>query len=581
MRSTTLAKDKLSPGSTLLSPISDGDKLELEDFIYEMQRRNEEIAAEGNNDDVYAQLAQKEKDLILAAELGKALLERNQELTRQNETLNEEFRLQHEALEQQKHSLRRQMTNLESESESKIIELTADVKELKAQVARREEALKQAESEKTRLVSELTEQNLRLTAQLKESRRREERLSSQLTAAREQFSLRKTSLQDHESHAEILREELDLMSDKCDELERQVTDLMEERASLQSALDDANERSHMLEKRFRDHEHQLRHAQRDSSDLRTPVSRVRASPSPVSAGQRSLLSEMETSSDDDLPPNLSPPLTVLELQREALSAWRALRGLCRELRKGEKDLNKSGQNSLDHLSTSSSGCSSSSEGEEDECDMHEDEGLGSLKAGRLSRVVSKLCRLVREGGVVSGPELLSLQAELHRAKESLAEAGRMLEERAAQLRRNNYETMQLQSKLGVSEAQLSATIEERDLARADHNASGDDALQEARKMRDSAVSARHRVEVDLAGARIEIMQVNSQLMEAVQQKIELSQQLEQWQMDMQHLLDDQMRNKLTEQEKLRRSGQDGGDGDLTPERPPRKSTMRLLSLFSR
>ena len=71
-----------------------------------------------------------------------------------------------------------------------------------------------------------------------------------------------------------------------------------------------------------------------------------------------------------------------------------------------------------------------------------------FQAGRLSRVVSKLCRLVREGGVVSGPELLSLQAELHRAKESLAEAGRMLEQRAAQLRRNTQETMQLQSKLG-------------------------------------------------------------------------------------------------------------------------------------
>lgn len=41
-----------------------------------------------------------------------------------------------------------------------------------------------------------------------QARRREERLSTQLTAARDQFSLRKTSLQDHESHVEILREEV-------------------------------------------------------------------------------------------------------------------------------------------------------------------------------------------------------------------------------------------------------------------------------------------------------------------------------------------------------------------------------------
>ena len=69
-----------------------GAQFDLEDYIYEMQRRSENPpSGEGNNDDIYAQLAQKEKDLILAAELGKALLERNQELTRQNERMGEEF----------------------------------------------------------------------------------------------------------------------------------------------------------------------------------------------------------------------------------------------------------------------------------------------------------------------------------------------------------------------------------------------------------------------------------------------------------------------------------------------------------
>jgi coiled-coil domain-containing protein 64 len=40
---------------------------------------------------VYAQLQQKEKDLILAAELGKALLEKNEELSRQNEKIAEDY----------------------------------------------------------------------------------------------------------------------------------------------------------------------------------------------------------------------------------------------------------------------------------------------------------------------------------------------------------------------------------------------------------------------------------------------------------------------------------------------------------
>lgn len=42
-------------------------------------------------DEVLVQLQQKEKDLILAAELGKALLERNEELSRANEKITEDY----------------------------------------------------------------------------------------------------------------------------------------------------------------------------------------------------------------------------------------------------------------------------------------------------------------------------------------------------------------------------------------------------------------------------------------------------------------------------------------------------------
>ena len=49
-----------------------------------------------NEDDVYAQLAQKEQDLILAAEIGKSLLEKNEELQKKNESLVEEFNQKYE-----------------------------------------------------------------------------------------------------------------------------------------------------------------------------------------------------------------------------------------------------------------------------------------------------------------------------------------------------------------------------------------------------------------------------------------------------------------------------------------------------
>ena len=43
------------------------------------------------SNDLLNQLAQKENDLILAAELGKALLERNEELSRANERITEDY----------------------------------------------------------------------------------------------------------------------------------------------------------------------------------------------------------------------------------------------------------------------------------------------------------------------------------------------------------------------------------------------------------------------------------------------------------------------------------------------------------
>ena len=74
--------------------------------------------------------------------------------------------------------------------------------------------------------------------------------------------------------------------------------------------------------------------------------------------------------------------------------------------------------------------------------------------------------------------------------------------------------------------------------------SKDTLIQKAWDARDSAVKRKNSAEVELAKERVASMQVNSQLMEAIQQKVELSQQLEQWQVDMEQLLEGQMRERL-------------------------------------
>lgn len=61
----------------------------LEDMISSLQTRGASI--EDLSEDPMELLRQRERDLVLAAELGKALLERNQELTRQSEQLAENY----------------------------------------------------------------------------------------------------------------------------------------------------------------------------------------------------------------------------------------------------------------------------------------------------------------------------------------------------------------------------------------------------------------------------------------------------------------------------------------------------------
>ena len=46
---------------------------------------------EPDENDIYVLLAQKERDLLLAAEIGQALLEKNEELSKQNEKIAEDF----------------------------------------------------------------------------------------------------------------------------------------------------------------------------------------------------------------------------------------------------------------------------------------------------------------------------------------------------------------------------------------------------------------------------------------------------------------------------------------------------------
>ena len=158
--------------------------------------------------------------------------------------------------------------------------------------------------------------------------------------------------------------------------------------------------------------------------------------------------------------------------------------------------------------------------------------------------------------------------------------------------------------------ELENVKEERDQIKSDRldNTDRDELLTKAQTERDNANERRTKAEVDLAKTRIELMQANSQLLESIQQKVELSQQLEQWQvsftfhppsclpipipflihinlfktlqMDMQELINEQMRAKLINN---RKSVADTPQAPIsaTASFAKRFSNYKLWSLFQR
>lgn len=105
-------------------------------------------------------------------------------------------------------------------------------------------------------------------------------------------------------------------------------------------------------------------------------------------------------------------------------------------------------------------------------------------------------------------------------------------ERKDTIKRLTEENNELIKKFSLIDVQLKSSKEENDNLKEtieNSNLPKDEIIKRTMKMREEATARKNQVEIELAKTRIEVMHINSQLMESVQQKVELSQQLEQWQ----------------------------------------------------
>ncbi|KAM6965499.1 BICD family-like cargo adapter 1 isoform 1-T2 [Aplochiton taeniatus] len=473
------------------------------------------------NTDLLSLFRQKEKDLVLAAKLGKALLERNQDLTKQYEKMNKDLHEKLEHLEQEKHELRRRLESREGEWEGRVAELETDVQQLQGELERHQIQLREVDRDKTRAISELSEQNHRLLEQLSGAAEVERQLSTQVQSLRVDFREKSVSTNQHMTRLESLQVEIKMLSERKSELELRIHVVLEENELLQNTVDDLRERTLVLEEQCHEKDLQLRQSQLELQQ--------------VQVSHRQLSARLEDLSDERGLQSLGPhPSSLLceieqsmeqeeqEQEREQLrlQLWEAycqVRTLCSHLRGNDiTDSALSTDSSMDESSETSSA---------------KDVPTGSLHASLLE--LRRLTQNLLDGNESTGSRRSdeeALEDQVRKLSEELREARELYEAEQDRRRDTQDELIQLHNQMAMLTVEMCSVQEERDRMRSMAEVKEpNEQFQSAIRDRDDAIAKKKAVEMELAKCKIDIMSLNSQLLDAIQQKLNLSQQLEAWQ----------------------------------------------------
>ncbi|TFK04723.1 Bicaudal D-related protein 1 [Platysternon megacephalum] len=534
-----------SPAAAL-APLQGGPgelELALEEELALLAAAGEQQAGEqdagpapaGQQPELLSLIRQKEKDLVLAARLGKALLERNQDISRQYERMHQELSDKLEHLEQEKHELRRRFENREGEWEGRVSELETDVKQLQDELEKQQVHLREVDREKTRAVQELSEQNQRLLDQLSKASEVERQLSMQVHTLREDFREKNSSTSQHIVRLESLQAEIKMLTDRKRELECRLSAMMEENDLLQGTVEELQERVLVLERQSHDKDLQLHQSQLELQEVRLSCRQLRGKVEELSE-ERSLQSFNTTSTSLLSEIEQSMEAEELEQEREQLrlQLWEAycqVRYLCSHLR---------GNDSADSAVSTDSSMDESSE-----TSSAKDVPAGSLRAG-----LNELKRLIQS--VLDGTDSPSsrrsdddaLEEQIRQTSEDSRALRELMEGERGKLRQSLEELQRLHSQVTLLSVEMTALKEERDRLRGSaEDKETSEQLLKAIRDRDEAIAKKNAVEMELAKCKIDMMSLNSQLLDAIQQKLNLSQQLEAWQDDMHRVIDQQLMDK--------------------------------------
>ncbi|KAM6988513.1 BICD family-like cargo adapter 1 [Tautogolabrus adspersus] len=451
----------------------------------------EEITDYQDPNELLAALKQKEEEVILAAQLGNALLLENRQLKEQGEKLHEHYADKLEKLEQGRHELRLKLEGCESQWESQVGELERDVRELSAQVERLTQALGAAEGDKSRAQQEHSEETQRLREQLHTAIEVERAMSSELQALKQELQQKGShnKLQDEELIS-AMREQVLRLTQKEQVLEERLESVCRENNELRASLASLHTRLALHDQLNQQHSQQLAEAwqkveaaQGRSQQLQAQVEELQEEVSLQEArsqGDASLLSELESSLE-----TASLGVSKEEIKQEMGSLLQLLLPLTQQLSSAEIS------EAVDH--------------QED-----------------LQAMLLQLKEVAQTLAHASGPQELN-----HAFVDGTGDQCGNLSA-AQELRDQNVVLQQQNTEL----RQKLQSVQENN-----------EAVQQAIRDRDEAIAKKNLMEAELVRSKNDMMCLNNQLLEAIQRKLELSQELEAWQDDIQVIINQQLRSQ--------------------------------------
>ncbi|KAM9440241.1 BICD family-like cargo adapter 1 isoform 2-T2 [Clarias gariepinus] len=487
-------------------------------FRAHMMDLEEDFYPYGDGGEARAALRRTEEELVLAAQLGNALLSENLQLKEENNKLQEEYTEKIEELEQDRHNLRLKLQGCQAQWENQVGELERDVQALTAHAERLTLQLSETKREKTLGEEQHNEISQQLQEQLQEAMEVKMAVTAELQSLKQELGERGHPRPQDEELLCALKEQEQSLEQRLETVCEENAKLRDSLTSLYAQLALQEQQSNMQVQQLAEAWQEVELAKDRAQELQSQIVELQEEISLQRTidEDTSLLSEMERSLDDI---NWNQDR---EREKEIHPRKFTLRQITQEV-----------SSILEMLLPVSHGS---------EAPCNQEESLQS-KLGQLKSAAER---------IVHNETLQELKRPIVGGDTSLSENTALIQE----LRDQNAQLLKENSKLKA------------DL----QDGSGDqEIIQRAIKDRDDAISKKTAVEAELVRSRNDMMCLNNQLLEAIQRKLELSQELEAWQDDIQAIINQQLKSQTEQQMQSKRSG----GGRLSVFRKPVKTSTSV------